>query len=267
MTTPLKKGVDFTGATSWNGNDLKGEWLFTLKIDGVRAFWRDGVGGGPPGWISRAGKPLYNINAMPMVHDAPHCSSQGVEVYCSEPGRSSKENYKATIEKVRAKTKERPVSGADLYVIEPLDGRLLLNQTVEMSTLTNPSAELISLILNKAVADGYEGLVLRQGSKWLKVKPIETYDVKVTGIIEGTGKHKGRMGALMTEMGIVGTGFSDAEREEWWAFVDRDITVGMLGRKPIFAIKINRTIEVECMQLTPGGKFRHPRFLRIRYDK
>jgi hypothetical protein len=27
------------------------------------------------------------------------------------------------------------------------------------------------------------------------------------------------------------------------------------------------TIEVEAMGLTPAGKFRHPRFVRVRWDK
>nr|WP_283842052.1 hypothetical protein [Bradyrhizobium sp. KB893862 SZCCT0404] len=112
--------------------------------------------------------------------------------------------------------------------------------------------------MNCQIAKGYEGLVLRQGDVWLKVKPTETYDVLVTGIIEGTGKHKGRMGALMTPMGKVGTGFSDAERVTFWNYCkEPDDGRGIMGE----------TIEVECMKLTDDGKFRHPRFVRVRPDK
>jgi ATP-dependent DNA ligase len=50
-------------------------------------------------------------------------------------------------------------------------------------------------------------------------------------------------------MGKVGTGFSDAMRKEDWNS------------------RIGEFIEVECMQLTPDGKFRHPRFLKRRWDK
>jgi ATP-dependent DNA ligase len=99
------------------------------------------------------------------------------------------------------------------------------------------------------VSQGYEGLVLRQGDRWLKVKPKETYDVLVTGIVEGTGKYAGKLGALITDMGKVGTGFTDKDRED------------------LFTLPINTIIEVECMELTPKGKFRHPRFIRVRYDK
>lgn len=41
---------------SWNGEPLAGEWLVTVKIDGVRAIWHDEFG-----WLSRAHKPLHNI--------------------------------------------------------------------------------------------------------------------------------------------------------------------------------------------------------------
>lgn len=237
-------------AKPWNGKDLKGVWEFTLKIDGVRALWTGEK------WVSRAGKDLYNIPTP--SHCLKPASDEGVEVYCSKPGRSSVENYKATIECVRQKKGTRPIRPDELYSLDPLDPRLI----VGLRFLESPRAEHIRKVLEAVLSQGYEGLVLRQKadgpggvSKWLKVKPVETYDVKVTGIIEGTGKHKGRMGALMTDMGKVGTGFSDVERENWWT--GGRSNPGVLGL----------LIEVACMQLTPDGKFRHPRFVRIRYDK
>ncbi len=44
----------------WKGGDLKGTWAFTIKIDGVRML-RD-TEGNP---VSRANKPLYNLEAVP----------------------------------------------------------------------------------------------------------------------------------------------------------------------------------------------------------
>lgn len=41
---------------SWNGKPLIGDWLVTLKVDGVRAIWHN-----DKGWMSRANKPLHNI--------------------------------------------------------------------------------------------------------------------------------------------------------------------------------------------------------------
>jgi DNA ligase-1 len=74
---------------------------------------------------------------------------------------------------------------------------------------------------------GGEGLMLRRpGSKYevgrsnslLKVKTFHDAEARVIGHAPGTGKHKGRLGALICELadGVtfnVGTGFSDAERE------------------------------------------------------
>ena len=81
--------------------------------------------------------------------------------------------------------------------------------------------------LKRVEALGGEGLMLRRpGSKYevgrsqslRKVKTFHDAEARVIGHAPGTGKHKGRLGALIAELpgGIkfnVGTGFSDAERE------------------------------------------------------
>ncbi len=82
--------------------------------------------------------------------------------------------------------------------------------------------------LARVEALGGEGLMLRQPrSKYvsgrsatlLKVKSFHDAEGTVVGHVPGTGKHKGRLGALVVELhgGVrfnVGTGFSDAEREK-----------------------------------------------------
>jgi DNA ligase-1 len=80
--------------------------------------------------------------------------------------------------------------------------------------------------LARVEALGGEGLMLRQpGSPYvvgrstslLKVKTFHDAEARVVGHAPGTGKHKGRLGALIVELPggtrfNVGTGFSDAER-------------------------------------------------------
>ena len=222
--------LKFTKPKTWQGNDLKGEWLVTVKADGVRAFYNE-----PGKWFSRAGKPLYNMPPLPTP-----CPPQGYEVYV-KLHTSSKDNYKETISRVRSSTKQYYIGYEHLYVLDPIDIRL------QRRVFVDPTAQQIRDEMEHVLKTGWEGLILRQGDKWLKVKPVETYDVLVTGVIPGTGKHTGRMGALMTDMGRVGTGFTDSEREEIW--------------------NIGDMIEVSCMQLTPDGKFRHPAFERRRFDK
>lgn len=213
----------------WNGKDLKGEWEVTLKIDGVRML-RD-EDGNP---VSRAGKPLYNLEG---IDD----NTTDAEIFLKD--------WETSVSMVRTKDGALVQNGW-AYSLDPIDPRLLL------SSMVDPSAETIQAKLVSAVANGYEGLVLRQGDKWLKVKASETHDVEVLSMIEGTGKYERMMGALMTPMGKVGTGFSDIERATLWSMHE------VAG-----ASVIGQIIEVECMSITKDGKFRHPRFKRVRWDK
>lgn len=237
-------------ARAWNGKDLKGDWQVTLKIDGVRALWSS------EGWLSRAGKRLYNI---PPPGALLHGGKADCEVYLG--------NFKDTIRAVRTMTlkPDTPrITQHHLYSLDPLDDRLNgLPYRSSPDVITDPKAATILEALASANRLGYEGLVLRQGETWLKVKPEETVDVLITGAIEGIGKHSGRLGALLTAKGKVGTGFSDKEREDLWArHTDFRLPGGLLP-EPV----IGCTIEVSCMQFTPDGMFRHPRFVRMRPDK
>lgn len=207
--------------STWDGGDLSGRWEFSLKIDGVRVHIIEGRA------RSRADKPLHNLPDMP----------DGVyEIFLG--------SWEASVSACR--THGGPlIERKHLYQLQPVDERLVLGQ------YTDPLAGTIRRQLRLALANKYEGLVLRSlvDDTLLKVKSRETHDVRVVGVQPGTGKHAGRMGALLTEMGKVGTGFTDAQRE---AFTD---------------IPHGTVIEVECMSLTPAGKFRHPRFVRVREDK
>jgi ATP-dependent DNA ligase len=227
----------YTKAKDWSGKALTGLWEVTLKIDGVRAFWHKGE------WTSRNGKPLYNLPRL----RTPKGPSEGFEAYAHDPKRSSKENFKATIQAVRAKNKpERALGIEHLYPLHPVDARLVRED------IENPTIGQITELLEFAVKSGHEGLILRQGTKWIKVKPEETYDVRIKSFIEGEGKHRGRLGAVMTSRGKVGTGFTDEERKAIW------------DDRPNYLGKI---IEVGCMGLTEAGKFRHPRYEGLRLDK
>lgn len=206
-----------TKAKVWQGNDLTGDWLITRKLDGVRAI-RSGEG-----YVSRAGKPLYNLE---------HLSFDDAEIFLG--------SWEASVSAVRTKN-GTPVPKSAVYSLSPIDDSLI------MECRTNPTADWIKEKLAIVKGLGDEGLVLRQGEVWLKVKDKETYDVPILGVVAGKGKHLGRMGALLTPMGKVGTGFSDTEREQVW--------------------EVGATIEVECFELTPDGRFRHPRFVRLREDK
>ncbi len=210
----------------YDGRLLKGPIEVSIKIDGVRLHVENGE------YRSRAGKPLYNL---------PKGLPDGVyEIY--------RNNFKETIEVVRASISERePIREDEVYRLDVLDNRLLFARHSEGIDYNDAA-----LALEIVVAEGLEGLVVKEeetGKLW-KVKKEHTEDVKVTAVVPGKGKYVGKMGALMTDMGKVGTGFTDEERQLY-------NTKDMIGQ----------TIEVKCMEITEDGKFRLPRFIRLREDK
>ncbi len=207
---------------SWNKQNLHGEWEISIKIDGVKGICKDGL------WLSRAGKPLYNLPDMP----------DGEYEICANG------NFKDTISLVRTKSSLK--LNFSIFRLNPISQDLLIG------VYDNPSKERIETLFKTYRDYGFEGLVLRQGDTLLKVKSEETYDVPITGFIEGKGKFLGTLGALETPMGKVGTGFTNEERKLLWNSQE---------------VMLNSIVEVSCMEITEKGKFRHPRFVRLRPDK
>lgn len=152
-------------------------------------------------------------------------------------------SWENTVSRVRTHN-GTPLEAQYIYCLDPIDPRLNLGFAFKLEP------EDVERIFKEARYNGYEGLVLRTDKYWYKVKEQENFDTIVTGIIEGKGKYVGRLGAFVTAQGNVGTGLTDKQREEFFT-----------------PDSIGKTIEVETMGLTPKGKFRHPRFIRERFDK
>ena len=123
------------------------------------------------------------------------------------------------------------------------------------------------------VTAGFEGIMIKdmeapyeckRNTFWMKWKPVITVDLPVIALEEGTGRNKGRLGALVCS-GIdhgkditvnVGSGFSDTERDLFWN--QKSDVVG-------------RTVEILCDVITQNQdgtySLRFPRFVRFRDDK
>ena len=122
----------------------------------------------------------------------------------------------------------------------------------------------------EVIAEGEEGLVIdiadasyvrAKGTSMFKMKPEVSGDFKVVDVVEGKGKDAGRLGAFIIEykdnLVHVGSGLTDAIREEVWANLDE---------------YIGKLIEVVYFGETKDEKtglvsIRLPRFKRFRHDK
>lgn len=209
---------------NWNKQDLTGKWLFTIKLDGVRCHKTKDQ------YTSRNGKKLYNI---------PEFEGDVAEIYCG--------SFKETITKTRTHSKEMDIKLSDVYLLLPqIDKRLIIGEYL------NPTKELILSHLKDQLSKGNEGLILIQNDKRIKVKSEYTEDVLIKGFVEGTGKFKNTLGALITENGKIGTGLTNEERNYIWNRRDQ---------------LLNTYVEIEFMEKTEDNKFRHPRFVRLRPDK
>ena len=223
----VKHFIDDVTFRTWRDKDLKGVWGASYKIDGVR------VNRDRHCWRSKSWKKCF----------------PGLDEHLL------KANYKEMYEyylgdwhqSMQVLRKEFKGDWNDMYMLYPVtDPRLYI------CSLTDPTADEIAKLRDQAVEKGYEGIVLRQGDIFYKVKPFDTIDLEILTLFEGKGKLKGKLGAVLTERGKVGMGWTVHERELWWA--QREELKGKI-------------IEVAYSEINTNGMLRFGRYVRLREDK
>ena len=126
-----------------------------------------------------------------------------------------------------------------------------------------------------SIIHGYEGIMIKdpesfyeckRSTTWLKSKPFIEISLEVKDYEEGTGRNKGKLGAIIAE-GIdedknfktnVGSGFTDLQRTEFWE--EKDKLIGQIIE--IRADSISKSQDGENWSL------RFPRFKSFRgFDK
>jgi DNA ligase-1 len=126
----------------------------------------------------------------------------------------------------------------------------------------------IELLKQCAQEQGWEGLMLNLDSPYvckrtdtiLKVKVMQTADLKIVGFEEGTGKNVGKLGALVVnykgfKVGV-GSGFSDYDRDYIW------------NHKEEYLNKISEIQYFEESKNQDGGiSLRFPVYKKLRLDK
>jgi DNA ligase-1 len=248
-------------AERWDSATDPAGWWLSEKLDGVRAFWDGGQ------FISRLGNPFRAPDWF--VAGLPDVPLDG-ELWL---GRKM---FQRAVSVVRRQDKNehwrelRYVVFDAPRVEEAFEQRLAFIE--EVFRTHRPSYAVahehqrcegldhLRTELARVEALGGEGLMMRRtGSRYengrsmtlLKVKSFHDAEARVLQHLAGSGRHKGRLGALLVEMAdgttfSVGTGFSDAERESPPA-------VGSL-------------ITFRYQELTEGGVPRFPSFVGVRAE-
>jgi ATP-dependent DNA ligase len=145
-----------------------------------------------------------------------------------------------------------PIDGAQEFL--DLSQISIRDKKRELLAYANEN-DLEGIMLKNINAAYYPGA--RPTNVWFKVKQEITYDVVVIGYDEGKGKYAGMVGAVrfglykdgvLTECGKC-SGMTDELRGQLTTYPD--------------AFK-GRVMEIEAMERTEKGMFRHPRFLQFR---
>jgi DNA ligase-1 len=221
-------GVPLLLAQPWdNCLDLTGWWM-SEKLDGVRAYWNGKC------LISRLGNPFHVPDWF--LAGMPDVPLDG-ELWLA------RKSFQRTVGIVRRQDK------SDLwkevtYVVFDAPGALgtfeervsfvrdhvAAHQPPHVVPHAHAVCESLAHLrdeLARVESLGGEGLMLRQPQSMyeigrsmtlLKVKNFRDAEATVLEHLKGSGRHKGRLGALLVELPdgtqfSVGTGFSDAERE------------------------------------------------------
>lgn len=122
------------------------------------------------------------------------------------------------------------------------------------------------------LAKGFEGIMIKDPNaiyeckrsvSWLKQKPFIEVSLSVVDLEEGTGRNQGRLGALICEgeddghkiRVSVGSGFTDSQRQEYWA--SKKAVLGQV-------VEIRADAATISQDSQDVFSLRFPRFLRFR---
>lgn len=123
-----------------------------------------------------------------------------------------------------------------------------------------------------AIEQGFEGIMIKdpnapyeckRSTSWLKQKPFIEVSLTVVATEEGTGRNEGKLGALICEgeddgktiKVNVGSGFTDSDRDEFWA--DKEVLLGQV-------VEVRADAATKSQDSEDVYSLRFPRFLRFR---
>lgn len=309
----------------------------TVKVDGELEVWEADVPAGVFRMFNRNENQRHvaaiGQEILAALQRAGHQSARGAgELYTVQAGARGRPStrpasFEQSISQIKTRTKaDTPAADQRflrlaLFDLFALDGQPLWGQVdyadrfallyaiftdgehlvrpVIGQTLKPGEHDVIDTLWKKHVLEAnFEGLVIRTNGA-VKVKPIHTLDLAVIGVQEGTGRHRGRMGALLIAYrdwngryvlaSKVGTGFTDLERTWWWETLARTASTVKVGTTTVRLVVPQFVVEVEAERFIhrkapawhwhertgrwvrvatqPSAILQKPRFVRRRADK
>ena len=261
---------------------MSGKKQIEIKLDGVRVITI--VRGNKVEMFSRNGKQFHNfghiiteIETVLAVNPAPYDLVLDGEVMSADfqdlmkqlHRKDGKQSTDAVLhlfdmlplDKFKEGTWDKPQSTRSLYTshwVRDNAEQLAHVQALDWEDvdLDTPEGQERFVQLNKAAVDGgYEGVMIKdidapyeckRTHSWLKAKPFIEVTLEVIEVEEGTGRNKGKLGAVVcsgTDDGKdirvnVGSGFTDDNRSSFWA--RRDALIGQLVEVRADAITQNQ---------------------------
>ena len=232
---------------------IKGKVSMSLKMDGIRNSTL--IEKGNIKHISRQGKivdGLEEINNALREFDLDGYFVDGELIRINKEGIPSDDNFRLTTKIVNSKSFYKEGLEFVVFDIVPIEdyymgksGLTYEKRLQLMEELIGEGNEFIRLVpkfgitddvneiyekLHEVTSNGDEGLMLntlsgvyafgKRPKDILKVKKMQTCDIRCLRVEEGTGKYKGKLGKIICsykgyELGV-GSGFTDEERVFYW---------------------------------------------------
>jgi DNA ligase-1 len=243
-----------------NETDLAGWWM-SEKLDGVRAYWdgrrfvsRLGNQYHAPGWFT-AGLPAFPLDGELWLDRKAFQRTVSIVRRQDQSDEWREIKYLVFDAPGHGGAFEARVRHYHDFIAAKQPGYVRAHPHEPCRGVDHLREEL-----RRVEALGGEGLMLRRpGSSYevgrshslLKVKSFFDAEARVTGHQPGTGRHRGRLGALLVELQdgtkfAVGSGLSDAERD---------------APPPVGSI-----ITFRYQELSDGGVPRFPTYVGVRHD-
>ena len=232
---------------------LKGKVSMSLKMDGIRNSVL--IENNSIKHISRQGKVVENLNEINQALKEFNLNGymlDGELIRKNIDNLSSDDNFRLTTKIVNSKSNNKRGLEFVVFDIVPIEDYYIGKSVIPykerlelMEELIGEGNEFVRLVekfgvtdnveeiynqLEKVIADNQEGLILntldgvygfgKRSKEILKVKKMQTCDIRCLRVEEGEGKYQGKLGKIICdykgyELGV-GSGFLDRDREFYW---------------------------------------------------